>query len=121
MDQQLATTFRGPPARGGGLRARHPDAWFRPYIRSAIGGYHGKWIPLRQPARFHAWLRPLKDIKWVVYAKPPFGGPEYVLKYLARYTHRVAISNGRLLSLENGQVTFHWRGSKDNNPIKAMT
>jgi len=57
----------------------------------------------------------------VVYAKPPFGGPEYVLKYLARYTHRVAISNGRLLRLENGQVTFRWRDSKDHNQTKTMT
>ncbi len=52
---------------------------------------------------------------WVVYSKPPFGGPEHVLKYLARYTHRVAISNGRLLGLENGQVSFRWRDSRHNN------
>jgi Putative transposase/Transposase zinc-binding domain len=83
--------------------------------------FHGALTPLREPARFHAFLRPLQDTDWVVYAKPPFGGPEYVLKYLARYTHRVAISNGRLLGLENGQVTFQWRDSKDNNQIKAMT
>ena len=83
--------------------------------------FHGKLTPLQAPARFHAFLRPLQDTEWVVYAKPPFGGPEYVLKYLARYTHRVAISNGRLLRLENGQVTFQWRDSKDNNQIKAMT
>jgi hypothetical protein len=83
--------------------------------------FHGKLTPLRAPARFHAFLRPLQDAEWVVYAKPPFGGPEYVLKYLARYTHRVAISNGRLLRLENGQVTFQWRDSKDKNRIKAMT
>jgi hypothetical protein len=83
--------------------------------------FHGKLAPLRYPVQFHAALCPLKDIEWVVYAKPPFGGPEYVLKYLARYTHRVAISNGRLLSLENGRVTFRWRDSKDNNQIKEMT
>ena len=83
--------------------------------------FHGQLAPLRKPTRFHAWLRPLKDIEWVVYAKPPFGGPEYVLRYPARYTHRVAISNGRLLSLENGRVTFQWRDSKDNNRIKTMT
>src|ERR1035441_4826404 len=83
--------------------------------------FHGKLTPLRAPARFHAFLHPLQDAEWVVYAKPPFGGPEYVLKYLARYTHRVAISNGRLLRLENGRVTFQWRDSKDKNRIKAMT
>ena len=53
--------------------------------------------------------------EWVVYSKPPFGGPEHVLKYLARYTHRVAISNGRLISLDNGQVRFRWRDSRHNN------
>jgi hypothetical protein len=57
----------------------------------------------------------------VVYSKPPFGGPEHVLKYLARYTHRVAISNGRLLSLDNGQVRFRWRDSRDNNHNGVMT
>ena len=57
----------------------------------------------------------------MVYAKPPFGGPEQVLRYLARYTHRVAISNGRLLSLEDGRVCFRWRDSQDNNQIKEMS
>ncbi len=83
--------------------------------------FHGQLIPLRQSIRFHAWLRELKSIKWVVHAKPPFGEAGHVLQYLARYTHRVAISNGRLLRLENGQVTFRWRDSKDSNQIKAMT
>jgi Putative transposase len=56
----------------------------------------------------------------VVYSKPPFGGPEHVLKYLARYTHRVAISNGRLISVENGQVRFRWRDSRHNNRSSTM-
>jgi hypothetical protein len=83
--------------------------------------FHGQLVPLRQPTRFHALLRELKSIKWVVYAKPPFGGPGQALQYLARYTHRVAISNGRLQGLENGQVSFRWRDSKDGNRIKTMT
>jgi hypothetical protein len=57
----------------------------------------------------------------VVYSKPPFGGPEHVLKYLARYTHRIALSNGRLLSLDNGQVRFRWRDSRHNNRSSVMT
>jgi hypothetical protein len=57
----------------------------------------------------------------VVYAKPPFGGPEQVLKYLARYTHRVAISNGRLVSLADDRVSFQWRDSKDGKHLKLMT
>jgi hypothetical protein len=60
-------------------------------------------------------------MEWVVYAKPPFGGPEQVLKYLARYTHRVAISNRRLLSMEDGQVTFEWKDYADGNQTKTMT
>jgi len=98
---------------------------FLALLREAFAGgklqFHGQLASLRESARFHALLDQLKNIKWVVYAKPPFGGPECVLKYLARYTHRVAISNGRLLSLENGQVTFRWRDSKDNNQTKTMT
>ena len=63
----------------------------------------------------------LQRLQWVVYAKRPFGGPEHVLKYLARYTHRVAISNGRLVEMQNGQVTFRWRDSADGNKQKLLT
>lgn len=83
--------------------------------------FHGRVRELAHPARFDEFLYPLRRQKWVVYAKPPFGGPEQVLRYLARYTHRVAISNGRLLSLDNGQVRFRWRDSQDGNRIKEMS
>jgi hypothetical protein len=83
--------------------------------------FFGQLAYLAEPARFHAWLRNSKTTEWVVYAKPPFGGPEHVLKYLARYTHRVAISSNRLLSLDNGQVTFRWRDSRHGNQNKPMT
>jgi len=76
---------------------------------------------LAQPKFFAAWLRPLFRKNWVVYSKPPFGGPEYVLHYLGRYTHRVAISNHRLVSFADGQVTFRWRDSADHNQQKLMT
>jgi hypothetical protein len=59
--------------------------------------------------------------EWVVYAKRPFGGPEVVLKYLARYTHRVAISNSRLLRLEDGQVTFRWKDYAQGSRQSTMT
>ncbi|HVH70371.1 MAG TPA: transposase [Candidatus Dormibacteraeota bacterium] len=68
--------------------------------------FHGDLTLLAQPKTFAAWLRPLFRKDWVVYSKPPFGGPEYVLQYLGRYTHRVAISNHRLVSFAEGQVTF---------------
>jgi hypothetical protein len=76
---------------------------------------------LAQPKIFAAWVRPLFRKDWIVYSKPPFGGPEYVLQYLGRYTHRVAISNHRLISLMNGQVTFRWRDSVHGNEQKLMT
>ena len=70
---------------------------------------------LKHAAGFDRFVSQLKRLKWVVYAKRPFGGPEYVLKYLARYTHRVAISSGRLISCEIGQVSFRWRDSANGN------
>jgi hypothetical protein len=70
---------------------------------------------------FTRWLTLLYRKDWVVYAKPPFGGPEQVLKYLARYTHRVAISNHRLVSLESGQVSFRYKGYADDQRHKTMT
>ena len=82
--------------------------------------FAGKLTELSKSRVFHSLLASLRRREWVVYAKPPFGGPEHVLKYLARYTHRVAISNGRLLSLENGQVRFRWRDSRLNNRSSVM-
>jgi hypothetical protein len=81
----------------------------------------GKLAELSQRRAFHSLLHTLRRREWVVYSKPPFGGPEHVLKYLARYTHRVAISNGRLLTLEHGQVRFRWRDSRHNNRSGVMT
>src|SRR6195256_1120243 len=83
--------------------------------------FHGDLTLLTQPKIFASWLRPLFRKDWVVYAKPPFGGPEYVLQYLGRYTHRVAISNHRLVSFAEGKVTFRWRDSAHNNEQKLLT
>ncbi len=82
--------------------------------------FSGDLSLLAEPKIFAAWLRPLFRKDWVVYGKPPFGGPEHVLQYLGRYTHRVAISNHRLISFANGQVTFRWRDSAHNNKQKRM-
>ncbi|MGC2528473.1 MAG: IS91 family transposase [Candidatus Acidiferrum sp.] len=83
--------------------------------------FPGKLAEYAKPGPFHRLISTLRHKKWVVYARPPFGGPAYVLKYLARYTHRVAIANGRLLDMNNGQVRFKWRDSRDNNRIKVMS
>jgi hypothetical protein len=72
-------------------------------------------------AAFDRFTLTLKELKWVVYAKPPFAGPAHAVKYLARYTHRVAIANGRILSFTKGRVTFRWRDSAHGNKRKAMT
>src|SRR6266849_2112495 len=81
----------------------------------------GNLALLAQPKIFASWLRPLFQKDWIVYSKPPFGGPDYVLQYLGRYTHRVAISNHRLVSLLDGQVTFRWRDSAHNNQQRLMS
>jgi len=84
--------------------------------------FFGKLEGLRDPAAFARYLAPLKKKEWVVYAKAPFGGPQHVLEYLGRYTHRVAISNRRLLALEQGQVSFAWKDYRDKQqPQKVMT
>jgi len=83
--------------------------------------FYGDCRLLAQPKTFAAWLRPLFRKDWVVYAKRPFGGPEHVLRYLGRYTHRVAISNHRLVSFADDKVTFRWRDSAHNNEQKLMT
>ena len=76
--------------------------------------FFGELTGLLEPQAFAAYLAPLRKKEWVVYAKPPFGGPEAVLAYLSRYTHRVAISNSRLISADANTVVFQWKdyGSK---------
>jgi hypothetical protein len=85
--------------------------------------FFGHLQPLQDTQAFARYLAPLKDAEWVVYAKPPFGGPRQVLEYLGRYTHRVAISNQRLLALENGEVSFQWKDYRvqDKPSSKVMT
>jgi hypothetical protein len=83
--------------------------------------FHDDLLPLAQPRAFAAWLRVLYHHDWVVYSKRPFGGPEHVLRYLGAYTHRVAISNSRLVALSQRNVTFRWRDSAHGNKKRLMT
>jgi hypothetical protein len=83
--------------------------------------FHGHLLPLAEPRAFASWLRLLFRNDWVVYSKRPFGGPEHVLRYLGAYTHRVAISNHRLVALAEGNVTFRWRDSAHGNKKRLMT
>jgi len=83
--------------------------------------FYGDLQPLREAAAFTQYLAPLRTTEWVVYAKPPFGGPRQVIEYLGRYTHRVAISNQRLVALHNGRVSFRWKDYRDGQKQKVMT
>ncbi|MFM0327838.1 IS91 family transposase [Caballeronia glebae] len=82
---------------------------------------HGQLESLRDPRAFAAWLAPAEHAEWVVYAKPPFGGAEHVLDYLGRYTHRVAISNNRLLRFDGDSVLFRWKDYRHEARQRAMT
>ena len=90
------------------FRRRFLEALQKAHDRGELR-FFGELAGLQDAARFQRYLAPLRNTEWVVYAKPPFGGPRQVLAYLGRYTHRVAISNQRLLAVHNGQVTFSWK------------
>jgi hypothetical protein len=83
--------------------------------------FHGKLAALADPGEFRRRLAASAKTEWVVYSKPPFGGPEQVLKYLARYTHRVAISNHRLVALEGDEVEFLWKDYAHEGEQKTMS
>ena len=80
----------------------------------------GGLAPLGEPAAFATWLADLRQHAWVVYCKPPFAGPDHVLAYLGRYTHRVALSHDRLHALYEGRVRFRWRDYADGDRVKVM-
>lgn len=81
--------------------------------------FFGDLVSLRDPRQFRAHLQPLRRQEWVVYAKPPFGGPTQVLEYLGRYTHRVAISNQRILDVRDGRVTFQYKDYRDRGQSQS--
>jgi hypothetical protein len=82
--------------------------------------FFGDLADLAQPTAFSRLLAEARSIEWVVYAKPPFGGPKQVLAYLGRYTHRVAISNSRLVDMTGGKVTFRWKDYRHGGKTKVM-
>jgi len=83
--------------------------------------FFGDHLRLADKAAFKAYLRPLREIDWVVYAKEPFAGPKQVLRYLSRYTHRIAISNRRLLSADHNGVTFKYKDYRIEGPARYKT
>jgi len=101
------------------FRAKYLDALRRAFAKGQLR-FAGSLASLAEPAAFAAWLDQLRQPAWVVYAKRPFAGPAQVLDYLGRYTHRVAISNDRLLSLDDGIVRFRWKDYADGDRLKVM-
>jgi len=91
------------------------------YLKQANLEYYGEQEYLQDPYCFNAFLSQLYQKEWIVYCKPPFKNASSVVEYLGRYTHRVAISNSRIVKSENDQVSFKWRDYKDNNKWKVMT
>jgi hypothetical protein len=83
--------------------------------------FFGEHIDLADPDAFADWLMPLRQCEWVVYAKRPFAGPEQVLAYLSRYTHRVAISNSRLVAADDRGVTFRWKDYREHGRTRYKT
>jgi hypothetical protein len=81
----------------------------------------GSVLPLGDPRAFQQLLQQLYSHNWVVYAKRPFGGAVQVFRYLGRYSHRVAIANSRLVSMDHDRVSFRWKDYADNHRVKVMT
>jgi hypothetical protein len=102
------------------FRAKFADSLHRAF-RDGELSFHGQLQPLGEKQNFLSWLNRIVRSEWVVYAKPPFAGPHQVLKYLARYTHRVAIANQRLVSLQNDHVSFHWKDYRRAGRPAVMT
>jgi hypothetical protein len=102
------------------FRGKFIDGLRRTFRQNKLA-FHGECQPLAHESAFSAFLRTLFRQDWVVYAKAPFGGPEHVLQYLARYTHRVAISNHRLLSMDDNHVTFRWKDYAHHSKCRTMT
>ncbi len=102
------------------FRGKFVDGLQKAFAEGRLRCY-GQFAPLSRPRAFQAFVRTLYRNKWVVEVRPPFGGPGQALRYLSRYTHRVAISNHRLVSLEQDQVTFRWRDSAHGNQQRLMT
>ena len=102
------------------FRGKFVAALRRAYARNELD-LAGATEHLRDPAQWHAFVDALFETDWVVYAKPAFGGASAVLRYLGRYTHRVAISNHRLLAFDGERVTFRWKDYAHGDQRRTMT
>ena len=102
------------------FRGKFTEALKKAFRRGTLQ-FPGTLQAIRTDKAFRAFLRTVYRKDWVVYAKPPFRGPEHLLQYLARYTHRVAISNHRILNVADGRVTFRWKDYAHGGKQRRMT
>lgn len=96
-------------------------AYFQEAVQTGAVGFHGNTSYLERKSEYRAFLAGVYQKDWIVYAKKPFAGPEQVIQYLSRYTHKIAISNRRIIAMQNGTVSFLWRDYQDQNRMKTMT
>jgi len=114
-------TFKSCPSRDWLFPIKALSRVFREKYLAALQKLHENGTLVTPPAHdFQMLCEALRKHEWVVYAKPPYSGPETVIEYLSRYTHRVAISNARILDISDGNVTFTWKDYKDDSKIKVM-
>ena len=102
------------------FRAKFTDGLVKAFGQGTLV-FFGECLELAEPERFDRFIDDLRNRDWVVYAKPPFGGPQHVLQYLARYTHRVAISNHRIVNVTSNDVTFRWKDYRHHSRPRTMT
>jgi hypothetical protein len=102
------------------FRAKFTQYLIKAYLKGDLI-FPGKISMLAEEKEFLLFMKGIKKKDWVVYCKKPFAGPQQVLDYIGRYTHRVAISNQRIVNIENGNVTFTYRDRRNNNTLKTMT
>ena len=100
-----------------------PRLWRKPSAPAQLA-FFSALAHLNERDAFQRYLAPVRRAEWVVYAKRPFAGPEQVLEYVGRYTHRVAISNNRILDIEDGKIRFQWKdyrrgGRTENDDIEC--
>jgi hypothetical protein len=112
--------FLPKPVLGGVFRGKFHDSLKSLFRRGQLA-FHGSLASLAEPRAFAQFLRMLHRHEWIIDIRKPFGGPEHVLHYLARYTHRVAISNHRLIAMEDGKVTFRWKDYAHGGKKRKMT
>ncbi len=102
------------------FKKRYLKKLVKAYLQETLH-FQGRAAPFADKKNFDRLIKTVQNKKWITYSKQPFGGPEQVLEYLGRYTHRVAITNNRIISIDDGRITFKYRDRSDENKSKEVT